>query len=62
MILELSNEVALMVRSSPHEANSCVTSSTPLRFSNLSTSCRAEKPLNQSAKFVMPAALSDECG
>ena len=47
MILELSNEVALMVRSSPHEANSCVTSSTPLRFSNLSTRCRAEKPLNQ---------------
>lgn len=62
MILELSNDVALTVRSSLHEANSWVTFSTPLRFSNPLTNWRFEKPLNQYAMFVMPAALSEECG
>ena len=62
MILELSNDVALTVRSSLHEANGWVTFSTPLRFSNPLTNWRFEKPLNQYAMFVMPAALSEERG
>lgn len=61
LIFELSNEVVLTVCSSPYEANGCVTSSVPLRFSKPSTRRSEENPLNQQAEFVMTAVLSDEC-